>query len=169
MKIRLVMLALAVLFFFVGLFLVRGAHADPAPRDSWQTYRGPFQKVVFTDTSKVGRRAVVTIDNKEEPTFALNDTRRYPGFEKKVSTIPPGTELEIEVVSRTQAGWAAPEGEPLALLVLRQGDEIIDDRDRDQTGGEWIEQAVRIFGWLAIGLSALLAALAFKKTNNQGA
>jgi hypothetical protein len=163
MKPRLVAVALAALFTLVGSFLLTSADFDPAPRDEWRTWTGSFTGAEFVDTQKLGRRAVVTIDGTAaERSFALDHVERLPQVEAALRALPALTTIDVQCVDRTHAGdWARP-GEPLPLLVLRRGGEVLYDRDRDRPAPGWITAATRIAGGAAIAVGLLLLALSLR-------
>ncbi|MDP4623847.1 MAG: hypothetical protein NWT08_01790 [Akkermansiaceae bacterium] len=161
MKLRFILIALAVLFASIGsIFIFSGQ--DPAPRDSWQTYAGALKSVTFTDASKMGRRMVIQLDNEDEPAFALSYLNKYPGLEESINALKPDAMVKIDAVPREQAGWAAPEGEPLTILVLRHEQETIYDRDHYDEGRGFLRIIFQVFGYLGILVAALLAFLAFR-------
>ncbi|MEZ6037463.1 MAG: hypothetical protein R3F29_08285 [Planctomycetota bacterium] len=165
---RLLLRLLAVLFVAIGWLLTRAATSDPAPRDGWQTFRGAVTGFEFTDTQKLGRRVVVTLDGPadgqtDERRFALDHLGRLPQLEPALRALPPRAPLEVMAVPRSKAGWAAPEGQPLAMLVLRHGDQVLYDRDRDEPGGEGLALATTIAGGLAIALGAALLLVSLRR------
>lgn len=155
---------IAILFIAAGLFLTSAASSDPAPRDTWRTHHGRLVTLDIADTQKAGRRATLTIDGESgEPRFALTHIQDLPGIEEKLRALETGAPLAIDAVPRELAGWAAPEGEPLTLLVLKNGGEVIYDRDRDNSGGEWITTLVTVLGIVSMALGAAMILFSFRR------
>ncbi|MCB9877600.1 MAG: hypothetical protein H6835_08385 [Planctomycetes bacterium] len=165
---RILLRLLAVLFATIGWLLTRAATSDPAPRDGWQTFRGALASTEFVDTQKLGRRAVVTLDapndgQTDERRFARDHLERLPQLEPALRALPPRAPLEVMAVPRSKAGWAAPEGQPLTMLVLRHGDEVLYDRDRDEPGGDGLALATTIAGGAAIALGVALLLVSLRR------
>lgn len=164
MSARAILRLVAVFFILTGWFLTRAAHSDPAPRHTWATYHGSLVEVEFSDSQKLGRIATLTIEgDSEESVFMLSHTQKLPDFERQIFSLPPAAPVEIDAVPRELAGWAAPEGKPLALLVLRHEDHVIHDRDRDTSGGQWIGTAVSIVGYVVAAIFLVVLFVSFRK------
>ncbi len=160
---RTILRILSVLFLLIGLFFFRNGDIDPAPRETWETYHGKLAELTITDGTKLGRRAVLTVSgDSTEPRFALSHIQKIPGLEQKLNALEPGSEIFADAVPRELAGWAAPEGEPLTLLVLKSGGKTLYDRD-DQIP-PWVQSIgmiIRIVGGLVSAIALLVFLLTF--------
>ncbi len=160
---RTILRILSLLFLLVGLFFFRNGDIDPAPRDTWETYHGKLSELTITDSAKLGRRAFLTLSGESpESRFALSHIQKISGLEQKLSALEPGSEISADAVPRELAGWAAPEGEPLTLLVLKSGGKTLFDRD-DQIP-LWVKSMgmiIKIVGGLVSAIALLVFVLTF--------
>ena len=164
MSARTIIRLISILFILIGLMMSQLATQDPAPRSGWGTFDGVLKEVAFREGVKLGRVATLTLDGAEdEGAFMLTHVNKLPEVERQLRALQPGMAVEIQAVPREAAGWAAPEGQPLAMLVLRHEANVIYDRDRDDGGGRWLAIALSIAGYAFSGLFLVILLLTFRK------
>ena len=156
-----VLLALVLLFGFVGSFIWTVGSIDPAPRADWVVTSGTVSKTKINSTGKSGR--VWTINLVDDPDrFALTHMEKIPELEQRlVSQVQIGSDVAIQTVPRNQARISSsPSTIPISILVLQVGDTVLYDRD-DYIGStnqmiRYVGRGVAIFAWLvSLGLFIL--------------
>lgn len=155
---RVIIRLVGLLFLLVGWLMLRTGSLDPAPRDSWRFETTRVTAFHFTDTAKAGRRFQLDVTDSEHG-FAKDHTQKIPGLEQRLrDALRPDTEVEIGYVPRgPDGGWEPATPQPRPILVLRCGDEVLIDRDRDAPAMAGIlEWVVRGCGGLGLAIGALM-------------